>query len=202
MRKKDKTPLGYDWIIQDIRSIEEGSNFLDCYTHAIGNSLSVYEDTPLYKYYYRFLTPIRYQHPSIKGCEDSFWGLFFQLVFAEGKRVKLLQRENSLPELSFSFPGYHRIKTSTLSKKELKQITSDLAAQAFTKTGVELLEVSIDEVYALTLPSDRPPLRLEFIQLYGYGDYYERTPPFVKSFYRRIRDYDLQTFEYRLLNID
>lgn len=201
MKTKNKCPLGYKWIIQDIRSIEEGSNFLDCYIQAAGNDLSTYEDTPIYKYYYRFLNPILYQRPSIKGCEDAFWGLFFQLAFAEGKNVKLLPREGNLPELSFSFPGYHRIRASTLSRNELKKITSDLAAQAFTKTGVEMLGVNYDKEYALTLPSDRPPLRSEIIQLYGFSDSFESPPSFVKSINRRIRNYDLQTFEYRLLNM-
>lgn len=213
MMRKDKTkktckrgrridvPLGYNWIIQDIRSIQEGSDFLDSYIQVLGNDLTVFEDIPMYKYYYRFFKPIKYHHPTFKDCEESFWDLFFQLVFAEGTKPRIIPGRNGVPELSFCFTGYPRLHTSEISLTDYKKITSDMAAQAFTKTGVEMLGVSFNNEYALTLPCDRPPLRSEIIQLYGYDDSNDSIHSFVKSICDRIRNYDLQTFEYRLLNM-
>lgn len=212
MMRKDKTmkackrgrridvPLGYNWIIQDIRSIQEGSDFLDSYIQVLGNDLTVFEDIPMYKYYYRFFKPIKYHHPTFKDCEESFWDLFFQLVFAEGTKPRIIPGRNGVPELSFCFTGYPRLHTSEISLTDYKKITSDMAAQAFTKTGVEMLGMNYQKEYALTLPDDKPPLRNEIIKMFGYDDFDDIIPSFIKSVYRRIRNYDLQTLEYRLKN--
>ena len=198
--KNKEMPLGYNWIIQDIRAIAEGDGFLNVYMMHTGSDLKVYEDIPIYKYYYRFLRPIKYLHPSFKGCEDSFWEIFFHLVFAEGEDPKVINGKDGVPDLSFSFSGYGQLRTSRLSFREYKKITSDMAAQAFTNTGVNMLGINIDRGFALTLPNDTPPLKEEIIKMYGGENDDGDISSFIESVDRRIRNYDLQTFEYRLKN--
>lgn len=65
-------PLGYEWVLEDIRLVDDGAgvSFLNTVKDSTGNSLDVYTETPLYKYFYRFLTPIEYSHPDYEVCED------------------------------------------------------------------------------------------------------------------------------------
>ena len=105
-------PLGYEWIMEDIRLVEDGAgvsfletakNYLEKDGKSTGNELLTYEENPLYKYYYRFLTPIKYSHPDYEECEDSYWPMLFQLLFGEGKNVKVIDGENGLPEIEFIY---------------------------------------------------------------------------------------------------
>ena len=196
-------PLGYEWIMEDISLVEDGAgvSFLNTVKESIGNNLDVYEENPLYKYYYRFLTPIEYSHPDYGECEDSYWPMLFQLLFGEGKNVKVIDGENGLPEIEFDYCEDGRRTVSSLTLEELKFITSELAVKAFTDTLVEILgyDKQKDNDYADILRDDQLILKEEFHALYNTDqpDASDEDIAFVDKLYARIKECDLQTFPYK-----
>lgn len=196
-------PLGYEWVLEDIRLVDDGAgvSFLNTVKDSTGNSLDVYTETPLYKYYYRFLAPIEYSHPDYEECEDSYWPMLFQLLFGEGKNVKIIDGENGIPEIEFDYCEDERRTVSSLTLEELKFITSELAVKAFTDTLVEILgyDKQMDNDYADILRDDQLILKEEFHALYNTDqpDASDEDIAFVDKLYARIKECDLQTFPYK-----
>lgn len=196
-------PLGYDWIIEKMQLQEDGTEFLKILGEATNNNLSVYEELPLYKFYYRFLTPIEYNHPDYEEeCEESYWPILFQLLFAEGNEVKVIEGENGLPEIEFAFSDDEERRTvSSLTLNELKSLTLELAVKAFTDTFVEIFRLMehIDTNYADWLRDDQLILKEELHALY-HTDAPNANPKdieFIDGLYARIKECDLQTFPYK-----
>ena len=203
-------PLGYEWIMEDIRLVEHGAgasfletvkNYLVKDGKSTGDELLTYEENPLYKYYYRFLTPIEYSHPDYEECEDSYWPMLFQLLFGEGKNVKIIDGENGIPEIEFDYCEDERRTVSSLTLEELKFITSELAVKAFTDTLVEILgyDKQMDNDYADILRDDQLILKEEFHALYNTDqpNASDEDIAFVDKLYARIKECDLQTFPYK-----
>ena len=200
MNLRSRQLLGYDWILNDIRSSDEGAGFLNTLVFYAGDSCLRYKDSPMYKYFYRFM-PINYMHPDYDECEPEFWDLFFQLVFGEGDNISLIHKNEGYPELEFSFPGFAPMRVSNLTLKELKSITSALATDAFTKTMVSFLGFTINEDYGETLLNKRIPLESEIHKLYNYEPVHMSSDNivFINHVCERLNNYDDVTFEYRLL---
>lgn len=196
-------PLSWEWILEDIRLVEEGAglSFLETVKQSTGHDLLVYEETPLYKWFYRFLTPIEYKHPDYKECEDSYWSLLFQLLFAEGENVKVIAGDNGLPEIEFDYSEDERRTVSSLTLDELKSITSELSGKAVTSTLVDILgcEKQMDTDYACGLRTDQLILKEEFHALYNTDqpDASAEDIALVEKLYARIKECDLQTFPYK-----
>lgn len=199
---KSRQLLGYDWILNDIRSSVEGAGFLNTLVFYAGDSCLRYKDSPMYKYFYRFMEPINYMHPDYDECEPEFWELFFQLVFGEGVNISLIQENEEYPEIEFSFPGFDTMRVSNLTLKELKSITSALATDAFTKTMVSFCGLDINEDYEDTLASKPIPLESEIHKLYNYDptNMSSDSIVFINHVCERLNNYDDVTFEYRLLH--
>ena len=195
-------PLGYEWIMEDIRLVDDGAgvSFLNTVKDSTGNSLDVYTETPLYKYFYRFLTPIEYSHPDYEVCED-YWPMLFQLLFGEGKNVKVIDGENGHPEIEFDYCEDERRTVSSLILAELKHLTSELTVKAFTDTLVEILgyDKQMDNEYADILRDDQLILKEEFHALYNTDqpNASDEDIAFVDKLYARIKECDLQTFPYK-----
>lgn len=196
-------PLGYEWVLEDIRLVDDGAgvSFLNTVKESTGNNIDVYEETPLYKYYYRFLRPIEYSHPDYEVCEDSYWPMLFQLLFGEGKNVKVIDGDNGLPEIEFDYCEDERRTVSSLTLEELKFITSELVVKAFTDTLVEILgyDKQMDNDYADILRGDQLILKEEFHALYNTDQPNASAEEiaFVDKLYARIKECDLQTFPYK-----
>lgn len=195
-------PLSYEWVLEDVRLVDDGAgvSFLNAVKESTGNNLDVYTETPLYKYFYRFLKPIEYSHPDYEVCED-YWPLLFQLLFGEGKNVKVIDGDNGLPEIEFDYCEDERRTVSSLTLEELKFITSELAVKAFTDTLVEILgyDKQIYNDYADILRDDQLILKEEFHALYNTDlpDASAEDIAFVDRLYARIKECDLQTFPYK-----
>ena len=192
-------PLGYNWIIKDIQSTDAGAGFLQILIQKGGVDISGYEGLPLYKYYYRFLQPIKYHHPEVE-CEESYWDILFQLIFAEGEEPKIIEgTTEQLPEIEVNFEG-ERKYVSNLSIEELQSLTSDLAVQAFSHSMVEIIGASVDEYYAEEIDENNPVLKEELLKLYNCNQPFANTDTvaFVDQIYERIKECDLQTFPYKL----
>ena len=134
-------PLGWEWILEDVRLVEDGAgtSFLKTVKDSTGHDLLVYEESPLFRYFYRFLIPIEYNHPDYKECEDSYWSILFQLLFAESENVKIIAGDNGLPEIEFDYCEDERRTVSSLTLDELRWITSELSVKALTNTLVDIL---------------------------------------------------------------
>ena len=195
-------PLGYEWVLEDIRLVDDGAgvSFLNTVKESTGNSLDVYTETPLYKYFYSFLKPIEYSHPDYEVCED-YWPMLFQLLFGEGKNVRVIDGDDGLPEIEFDYCEDERRTVSSLTLDELKFITSELAVKAFTDTLVEILgyDKQMDNDYADILRGDQLILKEEFHALYNTDQPNASAEEiaFVDKLYARIKECDLQTFPYK-----
>lgn len=188
-------PLGYQWIIENIKSFEEGRQFLNTVKEVTGCDLASYTDNPLYKYFYRFLPTIEYNHPSFAGCEESYWPLLLQMLFGEGWDVKIIPVENGLPEVEFKLNTNDRRRVSSLSLSELKSLTSNISTLAFTGVLVEICRMHINDDYAKTLSDDAILSKDELLKLYGCDkpSCSQKKLDLAEMIYRRIKECTLQT---------
>ena len=196
-------PLGWEWILEDVRLVEDGAgtSFLKTVKDSTGHNLLVYEESPLFRYFYRFLIPIEYNHPDYKECEDSYWSILFQLLFAESENVKVIAGDNGLPEIEFDYCEDERRTVSSLTLDELRWITSELSVKALTNTLVDILgyEKQMDTDYANRLKTDQLILKEKFYALYNIDrlDASTEDITIVEKLYTRIKECDLQTFPYK-----
>lgn len=196
-------PLGWEWILEDVRLVEDGAgtSFLKTVKDSTGHDLLVYGESPLFRYFYRFLIPIEYNHPDYKECENSYWSILFQLLFAESENVKVIAGDNGLPEIEFDYCEDERRTVSSLTLDELRWITSELSVKALTNTLVDILgyEKQMDTDYANRLKTDQLILKEEFYALYNIDrpDASTEDIAIVEKLYARIKECDLQTFPYK-----
>lgn len=198
--EENNHPLGYKWIMEEMCLTKEGADFIETLKEETHCDLSRYEDLPAYKYFYRFLEPIAYNHPDIEDCEDSFWDILFHLLFGEGEEVAVTEGETGLPEIEFT-QWEEKRTVSSLSLIELKMLASDLAVHSFTHTTVEMFRMKIDKEYAETLRNDRPVMKEELMRLYNC-DQPDTDPSkleFAEWVFSRIKECDLQTFPYKFM---
>ena len=197
-------PLGYEWIIHKILSVEDGAGatFLETFTHAFGTSWKKYKDSLFYRYYYRFMQPINYMHPNFDRCEADFWDLFFQLVMGESDEVIIEKGNNDLPEIVFSIEGFKDQRITNMSLEEIKELTFELATKAFASTMVSLCSIKYNDEYGETLSSKQPPLIAEIHKLFNYSEerMSEDDISTTKLICEHIKRYDDLTFEYRLFS--
>lgn len=193
--------LSWKWILEDIQSEESGVLFLKTIKDKTGHDLLVYEETPLFKWFFRFLIPIEYNHPDYKECASDYWPLLFQLLFAEGENVKVIDGENGLPEIEFEYSDEERRTVSSLTLEELRLCTSMLSIRVITCTLIDIIkyEKQIDVDYANRLKDDQLILKEEFHALYktDQPDASAEDIEFVEKMYARIKECDLQTFRYK-----
>lgn len=191
-------PLGYQWIIEDIQSFEEGRQYMDTVKKVIGHDIVCYTDNPIYKYFYRFLPTIEYNHPSYDECEESFWPLLLCMLFGEDRDVKILPGDNGLPEVEFRLCKNERRRVSSLSLSELKRLTSNISAKVFTGVLVDILSMPINVDYAKTLRDDVLLSKDELYKLYGCDktSCSQKNIDLVEMIYRRIMQCDEQTLPY------
>lgn len=191
--------VNYKYILNNIEATKEGSVFIKTFKQASDNDMSVYEDLSLYKYYYRFLRPIEYNHPDFLQCDDSFWPMLFQLLFAEAEDVKIVDGKNVLPEIEFTYSQYENELISALSLDELKELALSLITEALTETAVTMFRINIDDEYAERMYDDRPVIKEELFALYNCDIRYvpEDIVLFVENIYDKIKNCELQTIKFR-----
>ena len=202
--------LGYKWIIHDILSSEEGASFLDTLVRACGNTCLNYTESPLYRYYYRFLKPIKYNHPELSECDEKFWDMLFQFIVGESDKVNIFEGENGCPEVEFSFQNiFEQKKVSEMTLEEIRELTSALGIEAFTNTMITLYRWDFNDEYGKTLKDSEPPLEAELKKLYNYNSQnteineesvIAEDMELINHIFARIKEYDDKTFEFRLLN--
>lgn len=167
----ERVPLGYSWILKAIKLLlgDEGSSFL----RTVGKELEdieQFDKLPAVLYWLRFIKPIQYQHPSVcpEECEDSYWSMLLQILFVTAKDVEIIPGED-LPRIAFTYWGERRI-LDTMSIKELKYLTFDLAIAFASSKGTDILirkiKGEINEPYADMLANKTFISRYEFWKIY------------------------------------
>lgn len=201
-RQSSAPTLGYEWLLNNISSSPEGSVFLRTLIEAFGASCLDYKQSPLYRYFYRFLKPIKYSHPHFDECKEKFWDFLFQLIFAESDTVDIIETKDGIPEISFSYEDHKKIKTSSLTLDQVKEITSDLGTLALTNTMVKMFGTNINREYGDTLSDNAQLFEWEIRKLYNYSpdDIDNARVEFFNSVCSRYKRYADLTFQYHLRN--
>ncbi len=195
--------IDYHQILKEMSKLAEAREFLGTYQSYIGpNVIDNYETLPAYKYYYRFFLPIEYNHPDIKGCDESVWPMLFQLLWGNMEAsCGIVDRGKECPEIEVFYNDYRGL-VSELSKKDLKNLLDNLVTDMLTKDGVELISYKlINKYYGETINTSRRIFKHEFFYLYGYSDendILENEKEFLYSRYSKIKKCDLKTQIYRL----
>lgn len=195
--------IDYHQILKEMSELAPAREFLGTYQSYIGpNVIDNYETLPAYKYYYRFFLPIEYNHPDIKGCDESVWPMLFQLLWGNMEAsCGIVDRGKECPEIEVFYNDYRGL-VSELSKKDLKNLLDNLVTDMLTKDGVELISYKlINKYYGETINTSRRIFKHEFFYLYGYSDendILENEKEFLYSRYSKIKKCDLKTQIYRL----
>ena len=161
------------------------------------DNLYTFEKIFLYKYFYRFMKPIEYNHPNYTECEESFWPLLLQMLYAETDDVKIIDTETGVPDIEISYKSDRRT-ISSLTLEELKSLTSELATKAITDTEVSIICVGVNNNYTL-LDNHYPVLKDEILTLFNcyHPEFDKKDLEFVNGLYERIKRYDVDTLPYR-----
>ncbi len=190
-------PLGYQWIIEDISASREMRKLWLFVKDIEEDNLYTFEKIFLYKYFYRFMKPIEYNHPDYAECEESFWPLLLQMLYAETDDVKIIDTETGVPDIEISYKSDRRT-ISSLTLEELKSLTSELATKAITDTEVSIICVGVNNNYTL-LDNHYPVLKDEILTLFNcyQPEFDKKDLEFVNGLYERIKRYDVDTLPYR-----
>lgn len=202
-RNEDDIPLSYEWIVKDVESTDSGLTFLQSYRRLLKDELTNYYALPAYKYYYKFFEPIDYKHPDHSNCDDDFWDILLQLIFAEADESKIIQNTKGTPDIMFSFGDFQQRVLSELSNDELKELTSALSTQSFAETGTDLLKFNFNDSYSVCL-NNHSPLKEELLYLYNCSELETEQfkMDFVNKIYDRIKNYNLQTLPFQIFMFD
>lgn len=190
-------PLGYQWIIEDISASREMRKLWFFVKDIEEDNLYTFEKIFLYKYFYRFMKPIEYNHPNYAECEELFWPLLLQMLYAETDDVKIIDTDIGVPDIEISYKSDRRT-ISSLTLEELKSLTSELATKAITDTEVSIICVGVNNSYTL-LDNHYPVLKDEILTLFNcyLPEFDKKDLEFVNGLYERIKRYDVDTLPYR-----
>ncbi len=167
------------------------------------NYLSTYEHPTVCKYLNLF-RPIKYRHPHFKKCDEHFWTILSQLLFAVGKNVEVVAGKGKLPEIefdsdnAFSNSENKRRTISGLMFNELKVLMSYLEMKIKTEIPHEIMNTEMDKDYADKLSNDKSISKEDLLRIFNVKD--DNTDTNITSFihktFERIAYYELQTLPY------
>lgn len=191
--------INLQWAKDDEELMEASKTFLNVYTSHIGEDAIVeYESMPIYKCYYRFFTPIEYLHPDFKECDESIWPILFQMLYGSFKsQCQVIDVEQSLPDIEFSYEHFQDRTISSLSLEELKELLSDLITEALADLSVNLLGYQSESIMSGEHSQNNPLMsELDFYRLFD-ASVSDENIAFLSSMYERIKECSLQTLLYQ-----
>lgn len=210
--KEEDVPMNYKWVLRVMEVVDAYTHILEVFKKALDSDLATYEELPMYKYFHRFFAPMKYAHPDFPECEEGFWTILFQLLFAEGNRVSLVQRGDGLPDLEYEDEDGELKVVSQLSLAELKSLTMELTLHSFLGTGVKIMGMQQNESFGETLLDGELVSLDDLMRLFCCGvedddeeedddvlseEEVEEDIEYVESLHQRIVNCDVQTFPYR-----
>lgn len=195
-KEVEEEMIDYDWMLRELCSTEEGKKLFDTLVQTTNGDITVYEKSPLYRYYLRFFHPMGFKHPPLNGCNYRTWNMVFQLLFAVGEKVELSANENYIPDLNFYDSALGNCSMINLTRAEFKIALSHLVYKAFAEIAVKLSGMDIDEELAEKIDPRNQILKHDLMCLFNCcgdrGDDERRR--FVEKLYERIEYYNSQCF--------
>lgn len=193
--------ISFQWAKKDEDLFEAIQQFWEVYSSHVGkDELTDFEHLPIYKGYYRFLTPIEYQHPIFEECDDSVWPMLFQMLYGSFQTdCQIIDGGDDLPEITFTGYGFQDRTLSGLSLEELKELLSELLSEALTEISTKLLAYrdanifSEEQVQNIQLRSE-----LDFYRLFD-ASVSDEEISLLNTMYEKIKECDLQTLLYQFL---
>lgn len=188
--------INYDWIIEDMKTLDEAQSFFDTYTNAVGDgALSSFQSLPAYKSYFRFFTPIDYRHPIFEECDESVWPMLFQMLYGVfSVKCQIVDVGDEVPDIKFSYGNFSDTLVSSLSFDDLKMLLSDLMVDVFVNVSVDLVDMIEDiedSVEGICLMSKEDYRRLFNLKLTKEASHT------FDMMYERIKECNIQTLLYR-----
>lgn len=134
-------PLGYSWIIDLLQSSDETAKMVN-EMKIKSKDIRIYEESQPYKVFLRFFEPVEYNHPEFDKCEDSYWNMLFQFIFAADPKACLKKGKNGLPELETQLFGG---PVSKVDFNDLENITAICALDLFVVRNTVFINTEINE---------------------------------------------------------
>ena len=191
--------INFDWANDDPELLKAVQEFWAVYSGHLGDDTFVdYESLPIYKCYYRFFTPIEYHHPDFEECDESIWPILFQMLYGSFKsQCQVIDAEQGLPEIEFSYEHFQDRTISSLNLEELKELLSDLITEALTDLSVNLLGFQNESVLSMEqFPNNQLMSELDFYHLFD-ANVSDENASFLGTMYERIKECSLQTLLYQ-----
>ena len=194
-----KWMINFNWASDDPELLEVAQTFWSVYSGHFGEDTFVdYESLPIYKCYYRFFTPIEYLHPNFDECDESIWPILFQMLYGSLKsQCQVIDVDQDLPEIEFSYEHFQDRTISSLTLEELKELLSDLITEALVDISVNLLgyqnEIVLSEEQSQNnqLISER-----DFYHIFD-ANVSDENASFLGMMYEKIKECNLQTLLYQ-----
>lgn len=191
--------INFNWANDDPELLEVVQNFWTVYSGQLEEDvIRDYESLPIYKCYYRFFTPIEYHHPDFEECDESIWPILFQMLYGSFKsQCQVIDAEQGLPEIEFSYEHFQDRTISSLNLEELKELLSDLITEALTDLSVNLLGFQNESVLSKEQsPNNQLMSERDFYHLFD-ANVSDENASFLGTMYERIKECSLQTLLYQ-----
>lgn len=191
--------ISFSWADDDDELLESIHDFWNTYSSQFGDGvITDYEDLPIYKCYYRFFTPIDYCHSDFEECDESIWPILFQMLYGSLKsQCRVIDAEQGLPEIEFSYESFHDRTISSLTLEELKELLSDLFTESLTDMSVKLLEYRNESVFSgEPFQSNQLMSEQDFYRIFD-ANVSDENVSFLGMMYEKIKECNLQTLLYQ-----
>lgn len=191
--------INFNWANDDPELLEVAQTFWSVYSGHFGEDTFVdYESLPIYKCYYRFFIPIEYHHPDYEECDESIWPILFQMLYGSFKsQCQVIDDEQGLPEIEFSYESFQDRIISSLTLEELKELLSDLITEALVDISVNLLGYQNESVLSEEQSQNSKLLsERDFYCLFDIN-VSDKNTSFLDAMYERIKECSLQTLLYQ-----
>lgn len=179
---------------------EHSTPVLNGQKDALQEIVAAFKELPSYDYYYRFITPIEYEHPDLEECDEELWNVLYQLLFGSFVMdCHLDERIDGSLDLRFCDVNGHDSSVSKLTLYELDVLMLHL----WTAMGNDLLPVmeegNLNQEREFKFGEDDLISKEDFFSLYKLDEgaldsnLYET----VEKMYEKIVKCDAESFSYR-----
>lgn len=192
--------LANSWLLGCFREKDGNERYYELLMKDFDEEYFAYEAIPLFSHYLRFFLPEEYHHPDFEGCDDHFWKILYQFLFAGAGYAGIKECASGLPELEFYDTELGVRCVSSLTLSELEGVARRVA-ECVRDSAVSIVrELEIDEGYGTAIDYDRPVMYHELLRLYRCDEEPEGSAKLalVKHIYSRICHCESELFRLRL----
>lgn len=167
---------------------------------AIGDIVKTFKDLPIYDCYYKYITPVKYNHPDIKECDEELWVVLYQLLYGSfNMDCDLVEVHEGLLDIHFCDDEGHAGYISELTLYELEVLILHL----WTSLGKDMLSLvksdSLNEEVYIECEEGELISKEDFLSLYNIDedDFGNSLSSMLEKMYDKIVKADAQSFPYR-----